>query len=75
MNLLSWKLKLIGLHELREWKVEKGTMPCLKRLDNIYRIPKLRMIPDGLKFITSLRELHVHMVSSFVDRIRFEDEF
>lgn len=47
-------LKLIGLQELQEWQVEKRTMPCLKRLDNIYLIPKLRMIPDGLKFITSL---------------------
>ncbi|GMN64606.1 hypothetical protein TIFTF001_033696 [Ficus carica] len=67
-------LKLIELHEIQEWQVEKGTMPCLKRLD-IYRIPKLRMIPDGLKFITFLRKIHVQMDSSFVDRIRFEDEF
>ena len=65
-------LKLIGLHELQEWQIEKGTMPSLKRLD-IYRIPKLMMIPEGLKFISSLRELNVRMNSSFVDRLRIED--
>ncbi|PON70695.1 NB-ARC domain, LRR domain containing protein [Trema orientale] len=65
-------LKLIGLRELQEWQIEKGAMPSLKRLD-IYRIPKLMMIPEGLRFISSLRELNVRMSSSFVDRIRLED--
>ncbi|PON37647.1 hypothetical protein PanWU01x14_318710 [Parasponia andersonii] len=65
-------LKLIGLRELQGWEIEKGAIPCLRILD-IYRIPKLTMIPERLRFISSLRELNVQMSSSFVDRIRLED--
>ncbi|KAL7236955.1 hypothetical protein ACSBR1_020108 [Camellia fascicularis] len=55
------KLKSLGLsslHNLEEWRVEQGAMPCLFRLQ-IFGCEKLKEIPDGLRFITTLRELEI----------------
>ncbi|KAI8025496.1 Sister-chromatid cohesion protein 3 [Camellia lanceoleosa] len=51
-------LSLWGLRNLEEWRVEQGAMPCLFRL-LIVACPKLKEIPDGLKFITTLRQLNI----------------
>ncbi|XAR48923.1 hypothetical protein NMG60_11031912 [Bertholletia excelsa] len=52
-------LQLRGLKELEEWKLEKGAMPSLIKL-NIGFCNKLRIIPHGLRFVTTLRELYIH---------------
>ncbi|KAL1198828.1 putative disease resistance RPP8-like protein 4 [Cardamine amara subsp. amara] len=44
--------------ELEEWIVEEGSMPCLHSL-TISNCKKLKEIPDGLKYITSLKELKI----------------
>ncbi|KAI8028297.1 putative disease resistance RPP8-like protein 2 [Camellia lanceoleosa] len=49
-------LRLSGILNLEEWRVEQGAMPCLFRLEIEY-CRKLKEIPDGLMFITTLREL------------------
>ncbi|KAG2301333.1 hypothetical protein Bca4012_059493 [Brassica carinata] len=50
------KLKLKGLKEWEEWIVEEGSMPLLHTLE-IFNCPKLKELPDGLRFITSLKSL------------------
>ncbi|CAD5333846.1 unnamed protein product [Arabidopsis thaliana] len=44
--------------ELEEWIVEEGSMPCLRTL-TIDDCKKLKELPDGLKYITSLKELQI----------------
>ncbi|KAL1207489.1 Disease resistance protein RPP8 [Cardamine amara subsp. amara] len=44
--------------ELEEWIVEEGSMPCLRSL-TIENCKKLKELPDGLKYITSLKELKI----------------
>ncbi|KAK6946332.1 NB-ARC [Dillenia turbinata] len=66
-------LKIVRLEELEEWRVEEGAMPHLKRL-TILNCWKLRMIPEGLKFITTLQELEiVGMPKEFEERVRKVD--
>ncbi|CAF2144690.1 unnamed protein product [Brassica napus] len=48
------KLRFYGLEEWEEWIVEEGSMPLLHSLD-IQNCRKLKEIPDGLRFITSLK--------------------
>ncbi|KAI8025480.1 putative disease resistance protein [Camellia lanceoleosa] len=63
-------LYLWNLPNLEEWRVEQGAMPCLFRLD-INECTKLKEIPDGLRFITTLRELDIRWVSEALrDRVR-----
>ncbi|KAJ4887844.1 Disease resistance protein (NBS class) family [Raphanus sativus] len=50
------KLRLRGLKEWREWIVEEGSMPLLHTLI-IDNCPKLKELPDGLRFNTSLNSL------------------
>ncbi|XP_056842976.1 probable disease resistance protein At1g59620 [Raphanus sativus] len=50
------KLEFIGLEEWEEWIVEEGSMPLLHNLKIGY-CPKLKELPDGLRFITSLKSL------------------
>ncbi|KAF8105611.1 hypothetical protein N665_0157s0179 [Sinapis alba] len=42
--------------ELEEWEIEEGSMPCLRTL-SIIHCEKLKEIPEGLSYITSLKEL------------------
>ncbi|OAO95988.1 hypothetical protein AXX17_AT5G41460 [Arabidopsis thaliana] len=44
--------------ELEDWIVEEGSMPCLRTL-TIHDCEKLKELPDGLKYITSLKELKI----------------
>ncbi|KAL1198859.1 Disease resistance protein RPP8 [Cardamine amara subsp. amara] len=44
--------------ELEEWIVEEGSMPCLRSL-TIHNCKMLKELPDGLKYITSLKELKI----------------
>ena len=61
---------VIGLCDnLEQWRVEEGAMPSLCRLKIEY-CRELKTIPDGLRFITTLRELEIYnMPKSFKDRL------
>ncbi|KAL0286035.1 UNVERIFIED_CONTAM: putative disease resistance RPP8-like protein 2 [Sesamum calycinum] len=52
------QLKHLEFAEFSGWRVEKGAMPTLLCL-YIGKCSKLEMIPDGLKFITTLSELDI----------------
>ncbi|CAF2095183.1 unnamed protein product [Brassica napus] len=52
------KLEIWDLNELEEWIVEEGSMPCLRTLSIRY-CKKLKELPEGLKHITSLKELYI----------------
>ncbi|KAL1198852.1 putative disease resistance RPP8-like protein 4 [Cardamine amara subsp. amara] len=51
-------LEISDESELEEWIVEEGSMPCLRTL-TISNCKKLKEIPDGIKYITSLKELKI----------------
>ncbi|KAL9282800.1 putative virus X resistance protein-like, coiled-coil [Arabidopsis thaliana] len=51
-------LRISEQPELEEWIVEEGSMPCLRTL-TIIDCKKLKELPDGLKYITSLKELKI----------------
>ncbi|KAM4099162.1 hypothetical protein ACJW30_07G135000 [Castanea mollissima] len=62
-------LLLDPLVDLEEWRVEEGAMPSLCHLiiDKCYY---LKTIPDGLRFVTTLRELEIrNMPKPFKDRL------
>ncbi|ONI22257.1 hypothetical protein PRUPE_2G117300 [Prunus persica] len=62
-------LSLYSLLEFKEWKVEKGAMPSLCRL-HIEYCPDLEAVPDGLQYITTLKELTIkRMLSEFCSRL------
>ncbi|KAL1218252.1 putative disease resistance protein [Cardamine amara subsp. amara] len=52
------KLWLCELGEWEEWIVEEGSMPLLHTL-SIWGCQKLKELPDGLRFITCLKELEI----------------
>jgi hypothetical protein len=52
------RLEIWGLDALEEWIVEEGSMPLLHTL-HIVDCKKLKEIPDGLRFISSLKELAI----------------
>ncbi|XP_043689945.1 disease resistance protein RPH8A-like [Telopea speciosissima] len=51
-------LELIGLYNLEDLKVEQGAFPCLKVL-TISWCKQLKMLSDGLPYITTLQELNI----------------
>nr|XP_023899051.1 putative disease resistance protein At1g50180 [Quercus suber] len=62
-------LLLDYLDKLEEWRVEEGAMPSLCHLIISY-CGKLKTIPDGLRFVTTLQELEINfMPKSFKDRL------
>ncbi|KAE8674463.1 CC-NBS-LRR class disease resistance protein [Hibiscus syriacus] len=62
-------LSLYGLKKLEQWKVDKGAMPCLQRFE-IRSCRKLEMLPDELRFITTLQELEtIKMPKEFHDKV------
>ncbi|KAK4421494.1 putative disease resistance protein [Sesamum alatum] len=66
-------LLLAGLPHLEEWKVEEGAMPNLSTIV-IFNCGRLKMIPNGLRFITSLQKLQiVSMPKEFEDRLQKVD--
>nr|POF21785.1 putative disease resistance protein [Quercus suber] len=66
---LLQSLLLSHLYYLEEWRVEQGAMPSLCHLE-IEFCGGLKMIPDGLRFITTLQELKIkNMTKSFTDRL------
>ncbi|PIN03385.1 hypothetical protein CDL12_24091 [Handroanthus impetiginosus] len=66
-------LKLWGLLNWKTWRIEEGAMQKLTRLV-IAHCDKLEMLPDGLKFITTLQKLNVRwMPDDFKYRLRKAD--
>ncbi|KAL8160562.1 hypothetical protein V2J09_002099 [Rumex salicifolius] len=72
------RLKELRLHSLsnwEEWSIERRAMPQLKKLQ-IVACKKLKRIPEGLKFITTLQELRLQSVNDECKtRIRGEDAY
>ncbi|KAL2229610.1 UNVERIFIED_CONTAM: putative disease resistance RPP8-like protein 2 [Sesamum indicum] len=67
------ELTLSSLRNLEEWRVEERAMPNLSRLI-IQVCVKLKMIPEGLKFITTLKQLAIgDMPNKFNDRLQVVD--
>lgn len=63
-------LKLSKLDGLTEWTIEKGAMRTLASLV-IDGCGKLEMLPTGLIYLTTLRELHLGgMSGNLMDRVR-----
>lgn len=46
------------LPNLEEWKLDKGAMPSLSKLE-IANCTKLERVPDGLRFVTTLQDLEI----------------
>ncbi|XP_062083802.1 putative disease resistance protein At1g50180 isoform X2 [Humulus lupulus] len=51
-------LLLQGLFVLREWNVEKGALSSLRHLE-IVDCSRLRRIPDGIRYVTTLKEIKI----------------
>ncbi|TYG47629.1 hypothetical protein E1A91_D11G343900v1 [Gossypium mustelinum] len=61
-------LSLWSLHNLEEWKVDEGAMPS--RLE-IGKCGNLKMLPERLRFITTLKELKIEsMPKAFKDEVK-----
>ncbi|BBG92533.1 NB-ARC domain-containing disease resistance protein, partial [Prunus dulcis] len=56
-------LSLFHMSEVKEWRVEEGAMPSLRRLSIKY-CNGLTTIVDGLRYLTTLRELSIEGMSS-----------
>ncbi|GLT70831.1 hypothetical protein SLA2020_428870 [Shorea laevis] len=65
-------LLLRGLPNLEEWTVEEGAMPSLARL-GISDCYKLKMVPEGLMFITTLKELEIRWMTRAFKSLLQED--
>ncbi|KAF8394046.1 hypothetical protein HHK36_020251 [Tetracentron sinense] len=66
-------LTLLFLKELKEWRVEEGAMPSLRHLQ-IRHCKKLRMVPEGLRFVTTLLKLKIKgMPKNFKQRLQVLD--
>ncbi|KAK8972126.1 hypothetical protein V6N11_061933 [Hibiscus sabdariffa] len=62
-------LSLKDLSQLEEWKVDEGATPCLQRLQ-IESCRGLKMLPNGLRFITTLQQLKIEeMPKAFKERV------
>ncbi|XP_073308077.1 disease resistance protein RPP8-like isoform X2 [Primulina huaijiensis] len=62
-------LILEGLRNLEGWRVEGGAMPNLSDLE-IISCPKLKMIPQGIIFMTSITKLEIwEMPNNFMERL------
>ncbi|KAI8011303.1 putative disease resistance protein [Camellia lanceoleosa] len=70
------QLERLRLHslEIGEWMIEEGAMPTLSFL-SIGSCKNLMMLPDGLRFITTLQELDItEMPEAFKDRLQMVND-
>ncbi|XP_052478906.1 disease resistance protein RPP8-like isoform X2 [Gossypium raimondii] len=64
---------LIMLIMLEEWEIEEGAMPCLREL-TLANVESLRMLPEGLRYMTTLQKLNLIGISSLLkERIKVID--
>ncbi|XP_027338957.1 putative disease resistance protein At1g50180 [Abrus precatorius] len=62
-------LLIYDLPNLEEWKLDKGAMPSLSKLE-ISNCTKLDKVPDGLRFITTLQDFEIRsMFAAFRTRL------
>lgn len=61
-------LVLDDLPKLRDWKVEQGSMPLLCELA-ILHCPCLKMVPDGFRYISTLKKLTISEMSELRKRV------
>lgn len=53
------EILIIAFHVLEEWtEIEEGALPRLKYLQ-LHKCLKLRMLLEGLQFVTTLKQLHI----------------
>ncbi|KAJ4977459.1 hypothetical protein NE237_002565 [Protea cynaroides] len=65
-------LELMMLIKLEDMKVEQGAFPCLK-VFSIWECQQLKMLPDGLRHVTTLQELNLcYMSKEFEARVKQE---
>ena len=63
-------LEFILVFQLKEWKVEEGALPSLCHLQINY-CRKLRTLPDGLRYVTALKEIKIErMPRKFIARVK-----
>ncbi|KAM7462485.1 hypothetical protein LguiA_030606 [Lonicera macranthoides] len=63
-------LELWDCPQLEEWRVEQGALHNLSSLRLRY-LPSMKMVPDGLRFISTLRELKIHdFVTEFTQMVQ-----
>ncbi|XP_057781288.1 probable disease resistance protein At1g58602 [Salvia miltiorrhiza] len=70
------RLKLLVLSQLpklKEWRVEAGAMPLLYELE-IYDCSSLKMLPDGLSGISTLRKLEITGMAEMGKRVSTSGE-
>ncbi|RZC92764.1 hypothetical protein C5167_029495 [Papaver somniferum] len=57
------------MHQLKEWTIDQGGMPCLKEL-YLGELYELSMLPEGLRFINTLKKLTIgHNMETIARRI------
>lgn len=62
-------LSICYLDSLKEWKVEEGALPSLRRLQ-IVNCLRLRRIPEGVRYLITLKEIVLqHMLRQFMQRL------
>lgn len=67
------KLKLIELVQLDSLRLEEGVLRSIKEL-YLIRCPKLKLLPQGIEYLTSLQKLHLEeMPGEFVQRLTSEE--
>lgn len=66
------QLRLNYLPALEDWSVEEGAMPRLSHL-TISGCKKLKKLPQGLRHVTTLKELELMDMLAFRDRVRKGD--
>ncbi|KAJ8751297.1 hypothetical protein K2173_016479 [Erythroxylum novogranatense] len=67
-------LFLYDLPNLEDWRVEEEAMPNLCRIE-ISNCTSLKMIPDGLRFVTALQDLEIRsMLKAFRTRLEIGGE-
>ncbi|XP_058068379.1 probable disease resistance RPP8-like protein 2 [Magnolia sinica] len=63
-------LDVHNLLNLEGWRVEEGAMSSLLHL-NFFCCRRLKMLPEGLEYVTTLRKLNLHdMPQCLIDRLR-----
>ncbi|KAJ4968987.1 hypothetical protein NE237_015688 [Protea cynaroides] len=62
------ELELVFLTELEEWRVEEGAMSSIKRV-KLLSCWNMKMLPEGLQYMTTLKELELIVMSNIKARI------
>ncbi|KAI3947414.1 hypothetical protein MKW92_026563 [Papaver armeniacum] len=61
-------LNVVSFENVKDWRVDRGGMPRLKEF-HIEDFPKLSMLPEGLKFITTLEKLEIKKLPLVKERV------